>query len=416
MKTKKVIYSLSLITTILLASPPSNNGTLTHIMVGAGTQAARFAQSYNSSNHSTSSSSSSPSKQTSNGSSLGSNDTGQQQNGLVLLLQQYDWASMWKQITFQGGLKFCWHKGPNAINEGVVGIKMTDAEPLYLGDNTMSNDRVPVLGIKIEKWDPARKGYMINDSGGAYTHLFRIPLMHMLLKHTDLSGALVFAGGYPTPVYLGNIDFKRWNDIISLALIPERAIFGNLVGNIAAAATCPLYTALDLMPLNKQISPTGFARVLKSPIDTMYYGLGCIGPIPVGTLTEHPASIANAILDSVSVMTDMYSKKGLGLSFGFYHTTLNPITHYNQDVWCNPLENPIMPLAQFTFQLLSPTVSKPHDLGVSPAVYAFHYVGITPTKHVTKVTRSAARTSIFIYTQRRDYAAEAYSRTAKLSL
>lgn len=343
-------------------------------------------------------------------------ETGQQQNGIVLLLQQYDWEDMWKQITFQGGLKFCYHKGPNSINEGLIGIKMTDAEPLYLGDATTSNDKVPSLGIKIEKWDPAATGFALSNFGGVYVHIFRIPLLHMLLKNTDLNGALVFSNGVPGPVYIGNLDFKKWNDIISLALIPERAIFGNIIGNLAAGASCPLYTALDSMPEYDQINPHGFALSLKGPINLLYYGLGCVGPVPVGTLTENTASISNAILDSVSVLTDMYSKKGIGLSFDFYHTTVDSITHDNQDVWCNPLENPIMPMTQFTFQLLSPTVSKPHVLGVSPADYAFHYVGITPTKHVAKIVRNAAVSTIFIFTQRRDYAAEAYSRASELSL
>lgn len=348
-----------------------------------------------------------------NNTTKGASQTGQTQNGLVLLLQQYDWQAMWKQITFQGGLKFCYHKGPNAINEGMVGIKMTDAEPLYLGDVTTSNDKVPSLGVKIEKWDPARTGFALSNFGGEYVHIFRIPLLHMLLKNTDLNGALVFSNGVPGPVYIGNLDFKKWNDIISLALVPERAIFGNIIGNLAGAVACPLYTALDSMPQYDQISPKGFALGLKRPIDLLYYGVGCLGPVPIGTLTANTASISNSILDTVSVMTDMFSKKGIGLSFDFYHTTVDSLIHDNQDVWCNPIENPIMPMSQFTFQLLSPTVSKPHVLGVSPADYAFHYVGITPTKHPTKIVRNAAVSTIFILTQRRDYAAEAYSRSAE---
>jgi hypothetical protein len=93
----------------------------------------------------------------------------------------------------------------------------------------------------------------------------------------------------------------------------------------------------------------------------------------------------------------MFSRKGVVADFSIRHTTRNVLNKYTKKILCAPVVNPIFPQTAFTWQLLYPTVSKTHELGISPVANDFHSAGGESDKLV-----------YFIYNQRREYAPFAY--------
>ena len=201
----------------------------------------------------------------------------------------------------------------------------------------------------------------------------------------------------PYPAYIGNIDPKKWWDVLAATMVPERTIFGSIIGNISAGASCPLYEALDMLPGYYKRGDSAGEKI-RSMIDSLYYGVGCLGPVPVGTISVHDDPIATAILSSMSVFSDLFTAKGVGTYFAVTHTTKNSLNGFDKDILCHPIRNPLIPMTQYTVQLLYPTVSKTHELGVNPLKYAYQNArGMGNT------------TVVLVINKRRDYAAFAYS-------
>jgi len=324
-------------------------------------------------------------------------DVGPPPNGITLALQQYAWDRMWRELTTEGKPIICSHKDPK---KGLFGIEFTLIEPLYIVDATIYANEFSAAGTKVGKENPSKRGlFDLSDAGGIYIHILKFPLMNLLLGKTNLGGFLHFDKSRIRPVYIGNIDFMKWSDILSLAMHPEKVLYSSIVGSIMTGLTCPAYETLDkLSPDTVRNSIVG--QTLRGYIDAAFFGAGCLGIFPSGTFSINTNPINGALLATMSIMSDLFSKRSIGVDLSMYQTVKSVLNGYNQDIYCSPMYGFALPLTQYTAQLLYPTVSKPHEVGISPLAYAFKNKAGQANKNI-----------IFILSQRRDFAAFAYSDT-----
>jgi len=314
----------------------------------------------------------------------------QVKTGIELLLSQYDWNVFWKEFTISASeWVMCKTDDPK---KGMFGMAATMIEPLYLVDVTTINNKVSSLGLTIGKFRPDKSGNS-KGNGGVYVNVFKFPLMHMILKKTT-KGMFAFENDYAKLVYLGVLDPKKWNDILAFSLIPERGLFETVSGALAGAASCVANSTFALLPSNyKRNSEVG--KQLKTIIDSAYFSMGCVGNIPTGTISTHENPIITAKLVTGSVLADMHSNKGVVATLNTKHRIRSTLNGYSKDILCRGKKNPIMPVSQYTMQLLYPTIGPSNELGINPMNYAFKNKG-------------SGNTVILVVNQRKDYAAFAY--------
>lgn len=311
-------------------------------------------------------------------------------SGIELTLTEYDWEGMWNEYSLRPKITTC---KPKNINKGILSFaEATISEPLYLVDVSIKKGEIKAFNAQILK-DASKTGTARGD-GGVYVNMIKIPLMNMLLKNTT-KGMLVFEKGYMKPVYLGVLDPKKWDNILASDVAPERKIFASIKGQLAAIVSCLSYASLDLMPRRyRGYSTTG--NYIKDTIDPFYYAVGCLGPVPTGTSTTHFDPISNGILAASSIFTDMFTRKGVISEMFAKHTTKNVLNGHSKEIVCRGMYHPIFPQSAYTQQLIYPTTTKNHELGIPPAEYNFHGVG------------ESGKLVEFIFSQRRDYATMAY--------
>lgn len=323
------------------------------------------------------------------GSAVSSEDM---KTGIQLVIEQYQWSNMWKELTMSAKIVTC---KPRTIKDGLIGIRATLIEPLYLVDVTTKKGNIPVLGMQITKFRPDKTG-TAKDDGGTYVHSFFFPIMNQLLGNNTTSGMLVFEKGSPKLAYLGELDPKKWNDLLAMYLAPERTLFANVIAALGSVVSCFANSTLEYLPSSwKRKGKTG--KSIRSVIDSMYYSVGCLGPVPMGTITVHTVPFATAILSNVSVLSDMHTGKGAVAETRRPQVVQSVLNGYSKEIWCRPMDGTIIPMTQYTTQLLYPTVSTTHELGVSASLYAFKGKGGLESKDI-----------IMVINQRRDYAALAY--------
>jgi len=311
-------------------------------------------------------------------------------SGVELFFENYDWNGMWKEITARPKFITC---KPKNINKGFVSFaEETIIEPLYFVGVTIKRGEIKSFNVKLAN-SPQKTG-VGSDDGGVYVNIIKFPVMNLLLRNST-KGALVFEKGYIQPVYIGMFDPKKWDNIMASDMSPEKRIFSSLKAQLASVVSCMSYTTLDLLPRNMRAF-SSISSKLKDVIDLFYFSDGCLGPLPAGTSTDHPDAISNGNLVASSVFLDMFTRKGVVADFKIRHTTKNILNHHSEKILCAPIFNPIFPQSAFTQQLLYPTVSKTHELGISPAQNNFHGVG------------ESEKLVFFIYSQRRNYAPFAY--------
>lgn len=319
---------------------------------------------------------------------IGTKTTDQQnKTGVELLLEQYDWNYFWSEFTLDlSTIIACEFKN---VNESIIGVAATSIEPLYLVDAGTSNSKMMTLGVEIGSYLPEQQGTS-TVSGGVYVNIFKFPLMNMLLKNTT-KGMFDWEKGYPQLVYAGQTDPKKWNDILAFSMIPERGIFATTFGAIAGAASCAANEPLDLLSGSTK-RQSASAESLREVVDSLYYSAGCLGSVPTGTMSTSDSPIANAILTATSVMQDVHSHKGMTADLFAAHSVKSTLNGYSKKVLCERLPILSMPLTQYTVQLLSPTVSGAHEIGVSDMTYAFkNYKG------------EANKSVMIIFSKRNDY-------------
>jgi hypothetical protein len=311
-------------------------------------------------------------------------------SGLELFFENYDWDSMWSEITMTFKLTVC---TPKDSDKGFVSPYIaTITEPLYMAGVSIRKGEMKAFNTSTVE-DASKTGVNSND-GGVYVNIFKFPLMDMILGNTT-RGAMVFEKGSFQPVYMGLFDPKKWDNIMASDMSPEKKMFASVQAQLASVVSCVAFTGLDAMsPSSRRTSSV--AEKLKDTIDVFYFSTGCLGPTPTGTSTVHQDPISNGILAINSIFLDMFSRKGLVADFQARHTTRNTLNNYSEKILCAPLVNPIFPQSAYTVQLLFPTISKTHEFGVSPSQYNFHGAG------------ESGKNVFFIINQRRDYAAFAY--------
>jgi hypothetical protein len=311
-------------------------------------------------------------------------------SGIELFFENYDWGGMWKELTAEPKLVTCKPKG---LDKGFVSFsESTITEPLYLVSATIKKGEIKSYNLSLS--DSPDKTGVASDDGGVYVNITKFPIMNLLLKNST-RGALAFEKGSIKPVYIGMFDPKKWDNIMSRDMSPEKLIFSSLKAQLASVVSCIAYSTLDMLPRNKRASGSVSLK-LKDTIDLFYFSDGCLGPLPAGTSTEHPDAISNGNLAASSVFLDMFSRKGVVSDFTIKHTTRNILNSHTKKILCEPVINPIFPQSAYTQQLLYPTVGKTHELGVSPAQNNFHGAG------------ESEKLVYFIYSQRRHYAPFAY--------
>ena len=317
-------------------------------------------------------------------------DKAKSKSGVELLLTQYEWSNMWKEITITPKVTTC---EPANTKKGMISpFIATLSEPLYIAEVTIKKGEVKAFNSSLLS-DPAGTGTN-KSSGGIYVNIIKFPLMNMLLKNST-KGMLAFEKGSPKITYLGILDPKKWNNVLALSMIPERSIFASIKGQLASAVSCVGYTSLEyLSAQNKRTSSTG--EKLKDLINTFHYSMGCLGPIPTGTSSMHQDSISNGLITISSVFSDMFSRKGVVSDISVNHTTRNILNNYSKKILCHSIPNPLFPQTAYTVQLIYPTVSKTHEWGISPSEYNFNGAG------------ESGKLVVFVISQRRDYAAFAY--------
>jgi len=315
--------------------------------------------------------------------------------GVELLLTQYDWTSFWKEFKISAKIRFCPLKDPT---QSLIGIDARLIEPLYLVDVTTKGNYIPALGMTVGKKELQKTGTNLGIGSAMYVNVFKFPLMNMLLKKINSEGIFAFETGNPKLVYIGKIDPKKWNDILSSALNPERSLYATVYGALAGVVSCVANSTLDLLPASV-VRDSSVGRSLRKVIDTMYFSLGCGGTIPTGTLVMNESPILAGLLAFTSVLTDMYGKRGITNALDVSHTVKSILNKYDKKIMCRPQSSKVMLpiLTQFKTQLIYPTVTKSHELGINPTSYFFRTKG-----------DSGFKTLIFAISQRRDYSAMAY--------
>ena len=109
----------------------------------------------------------------------------EKKDGISLLLKNYQWSNMWKELTFKNHIVICKHKGKNAAKRGMIGIEATAIEPLYLVDMTTEANEMKSIGLHLGSPRPDKTGDA-TDSGGTYIHVFKFPLFYTLFReNTD---------------------------------------------------------------------------------------------------------------------------------------------------------------------------------------------------------------------------------------
>ncbi|WP_294961518.1 hypothetical protein [Sulfurimonas sp.] len=317
-------------------------------------------------------------------------DEARNKSGVELFFENYDWDSMWAEVTMTFKITTC---TPENTDKGFISPYIaTITEPLYLAGVSIRKGEMKAFSTTL--LEDASKTGNNSDDGGIYVNLIKFPLMNMLLKNTT-RGAMVFEKGSINPVYIGIFDPKKWDNIMASDMTPEKKIFASVRAQLASAVTCVAYSGLDAMsPSSRRVS--GIAEKLKDTIDLFYFSTGCLGPTPTGTSTVHQDPISNGILAINSIFYDMFSRRGVVADISANHTTRNILNNHSKEILCRSVINPIFPQSAYTTQLLFPTISKTHELGVSPAQYNFHGAG------------ESGKNVFFIINQRRDYAAFAY--------
>lgn len=318
-------------------------------------------------------------------------DNKHQRSGLELLISEYDWDVFWEEFSIDiSNWVTC---KTDDLKAGLFGPTATMIEPLYLVDVVSANNKIESLGITLGSYRPD-KSATLDDSGGVYVNVIKIPLFHKILKKVS-KGLFAFTKGQPKPVYIGALDPKKWNDVLAYSMIPERIALLTPSGAIAGAMGCLSNTILqELSGNSKRTSET--AKNLRRMIDAQYYVMGCAGVLPTGTTTVHTDPILTAKLATASVLADMHSNKGVVSTIATKHRVRSILNNYSKDIYCNGIKNPILPFTQYTVQLLYPTVGEANEFGLGPTNYAF--------KGGTK----AGRAVLFVVNERKDYAAFAY--------
>jgi hypothetical protein len=312
------------------------------------------------------------------------------QSGIELFFLNYDWDSMWSEITATVALTTC---TPKDTKQGLISPYIgTIIEPLYLAGVSIRKGEIKAFSSSVFD-DPSKTGTN-KDAGGVYVNITKFPIMDTLLGNST-RGALAFEKGSIQPVYIGIFDPKKWDNVMAADMTPEKQIFASVRAQLASVVSCMAYSALDVMPSSYKRTSAP-ASMLKDTVDTFYFSTGCLGPIPTGTSTVHQTPISNGILAINSIFLDMFSRKGIVADFYARHTTRNTLNGHSDDILCKPLVNPIFPQSAYTTQLLYPTVSSTHEFGVAPVSYNFHGAG------------ESGKSVFFIISQRRDYAAFAY--------
>ncbi len=314
-------------------------------------------------------------------------------SGIELLLNDYDWNSMWKEVTVTPKFTLC---KPKNSKKGFASFwTATLIEPLYLVESTIKKGELKATNSSIlnSAKDYSETG-TAKDSGGVYINVMKFPVMGMILKNVK-SGIMAFEKGNPKIVYLGITDPKAWNNILAVSMTPEKEIFATMKAVLAPAVGCLAVSTLDLMSPSMKRNNSLAAR-LKDSQNIFYYAANCLGEIPTGTSTTHHDPIANGLLAATSVFADMYSRRGIVSSFDVGHTTQNLLNGYSDKILCSPQIFPQFPKTGFTVQLIYPTISKTHEWGVDPSKYDFQGAG------------ESEELVVFVVSQRRDYAQLAY--------
>ncbi|MDD3834743.1 MAG: TraU family protein [Sulfurimonas sp.] len=311
-------------------------------------------------------------------------------SGIELFLQDYDWDSMWAEITMTPEITVCKIRD---TNDGLFSPYIaTITEPLYLAGVSIVKGEIKAFSAKMAS-DAAKTGTNTDD-GGVYVNIIKFPLMNMILGNTS-RGALAFDKSAIKPVYLGQFDPKKWDNVMALDLTPEKKLFASVSAQLASVVSCLASAALDLTT-GQANRTSDSASILKDIVDNFFFATGCLGPIPTGTSTVHQDAIANGILAINSIFYDMFSRRGAVADLTAKHTTRNSLNNHTKDILCKEVISPFYPQSAYTAQLLFPTTGKKHELGVSPAQYNFYGAG------------ESEKSVFFVINQRRDYAAFAY--------
>lgn len=312
-------------------------------------------------------------------------------NGFELALQEYPYGDFWEGFYISPSEWYsCATSDPK---KGLFGMKATMIEPLYLVDVTNKNNEVKSLGLKLGTFRPDKSG-LLNNDGGTYVNIFKIPLFHMLLKNTT-NGLFAFEKGNAKLVYLGMIDPKKWNDILAFSLIPERGLFETVSGALAGAASCLANSTYDMLDEKDKFNTT-VGKELRAIIDAAYFSAGCIGNIPTGTISTHENPLMTAKLVTASVLSDMHSHKGAVASLEVKHRVRSVLNGYQKDILCRGEgKNLIVPLSQYSMVVIYPTTGQSKEIGISPMEYAFR-------------NRGSGNTVMLMINQKKEYVAFAY--------
>lgn len=327
--------------------------------------------------------------------SVGQNlDKKQTETGLAIFLSSYDWqGGVYDELEIDfSDWRSC---GTDDTTKAIYGPTTYIAEPLYLVESTTSHDYVSLLGVNIGGNHPEKTG-VSTKTGGVYVNIFKFPIMSMLLEGKT-KGVLVFEKGYPKIVYLGVLDPKKWDNVLSFQMNPLRNIYATVQAALTGAVSCMSNTTLDAMGTSNMHN-NGAADALRSTIDTIYYNNGCAGQVPFGTDTVHTGPITSGIQAITAVMSDMHSKTGLTSDLFASHTVRSAVNGYDDNILCGSSNSyPTIPITMYTIQMLLPTTSAIHTLGVNPLVYANkNYKG------------NAEKSVIFAIGKRREYINGAY--------
>ncbi len=321
-------------------------------------------------------------------------NTDQTESGLKVFMTAYDWeGGLWDEIEFDFSE---WGKCRNKrLDKALFGPTTYLAEPLYMLESNVASNKIVVLGTEIGAWRPDETGHSGDDNGAVVVNVFKFPVMAMLIGNSS-HGMLMFEKGKPTIMYIGRMDPKKWFDLLSFDMDPIKALFSTVYGALAGAASCLANSSLDLLPISYQ-HKNMTARGLRTIIDSIYFSCGCKGMIPFGTDTTATAAISTGILTTTSVLSDFHMYDAAGI---FVDNSVRSTINGNADsILCEPSLDPIMPLTQYSAQMLLPTAGKVHPLGVSSLIHSFK-----------NIDGKADKSTFFIFNKRREYRAGAYTR------
>jgi hypothetical protein len=306
-----------------------------------------------------------------------------------------DWEYVERKWAWSGQINTC---VPTDLKKGIIGVKAKLIEPFLVAETVKRPFYMKMLEMSLDK-DSLKsmiKSGKISKGGSKYLHIFRFPILAILMKmgNVDTKGVFYFAAPYTTAYYMSELDPTSWRDFLKIKMLAEYLPFITPQGIAGAITDCVAAMEMEARNSIKGKDNSNFNnkdKFAKDIRDTYFFANGCNGIMSIGSNNDEQE---NSFVTSINmVQSNLYEFARTGL----YKQTVVSILNRNQkDIWCEA-EKGIRIKWQFVPQIVRPLTGLPTESGVSSIVWSS-----------LKRDGSSGGDVVFEIYKKRDYTAFAY--------